>query len=155
MFDQSIQFRSLAALSVVFSCVAHTATANARVYSVTAHGGAKVASLVKMDWIEGVELVRKLKIAVPKYDQSSYAEIKGDLYVKLGEKELVTSHDKDKWFDFSVTDLKHGGLFGKEKFTLRVWCNNTGSNGYIARRNTAPLKPKNMFVVGYISCVKG
>ncbi|WP_330926832.1 hypothetical protein [Candidatus Sororendozoicomonas aggregata] len=158
MFDKSIQFPSVAILSFVFSCIAHSTLADAKVYSVTAHGNARVDSEVKMEKPESVELVKKLRITVPKYGQSSYAEIKGDLYFKVfkvGKKRLVTAHDKDKWFDFSLTGLKHGGPFGKEKFILRVWCNNSGSDGYIVRGNIGSIKPKNMFIVGHISCVKG
>ncbi|WP_330926833.1 hypothetical protein [Candidatus Sororendozoicomonas aggregata] len=153
MFDKSIQFPSVAVLSFVFSCIAHTAPADAKVYSITPHGDAKVSSKTSYSSRESVNIVSELKITVPKYDIRNYVEIKADLYYELGDRELGVAHDDNVWFGANQTELKHGGRLGKEKFTYRIWCNSSGSDGYIIRRFSS-CKPEKCFVIGHISCAK-
>ncbi|WP_330925846.1 hypothetical protein [Candidatus Sororendozoicomonas aggregata] len=151
MFDKCVQCPSVAALSLAFFCLAHAATADAKVYSVTGHGGAKVTSDVGMR-SEAVDVVTQLNITVPEYGVKSYAEIKADVYIKLNYGELKAANNAS-WFGFSMSHPKHGGPFGKEKFTLRVWCNNSGSDGYIVRKHSGS-EVKYGFIVGDISCKK-
>ncbi|WP_330926834.1 hypothetical protein [Candidatus Sororendozoicomonas aggregata] len=156
MFDQSIQFPSVAVLSFVFSCMVHSTLADAKVYSVAPHSDAKAVSEVKMEkWgTESVDLVSKLKITVPKYDKSNYVDVKGDVYYKLKHGDLIAAHNTKGWFNFSITNLEHGGLFHKEKYTIRVWCKDKGSDGYIIRKDSQD-KPKYRYIIGSISCEKG
>ena len=153
MFDQSIQFPSLAVLPFILLCTVHTTTADAKVYSVTPHGNAKVSSKQTLSEHESVKVVSKLKITVPEYGKSNYVEVKADLYYRLDDGDSITAHNTGGWFGFSLTGLTHGGHYGKERFTIKVWCNSSGSDGYIIRKQS-DLQPKYRYTIGHISCAK-
>ncbi|WP_330925842.1 hypothetical protein [Candidatus Sororendozoicomonas aggregata] len=152
MFYKSIQCPSVAVLSLAFFCVAHAATAHAKVYSVTNHGtGTKSTYKTKYDPDEFVSTISQLNITVPKFGKQNYVEIKADVYIGLGHDLLAAC--KGNYFDFGmVGDVSHGGHFGKDRFTLRVWCCFSGSGGYIAR---ASLPLVGNPIVNHISCKRG
>ncbi|WP_330925847.1 hypothetical protein [Candidatus Sororendozoicomonas aggregata] len=154
MFNKSIQCASVTALSFILLCIVHTTTASAKVYSITPHGdGTKVTSKVSLDtWGEAVDIIKKLNITVPKYSPENYVEIKADVYTKIEDDGLKTGWD-DRWFGFSIISLKHGGIFHREKFTLRIWCNGSGSEGFIVRKDVRRLFHE-FYIVGGISCTK-
>ncbi|WP_330926830.1 hypothetical protein [Candidatus Sororendozoicomonas aggregata] len=155
MFHQNIQFPSFAVVSFVFLSVVFTGTANATVYSVTAYGDANAISEVKRETFkEHVDVVSKLQITVPYYSESNYVEIKADLYYTLNYDGLTTANNNGQWFGFTVTDIKHGGPFHREKYTLHVWCNSSGSDGFIVRP-FSHFPPETRFIVGHISCATG
>ncbi|WP_330924298.1 hypothetical protein [Candidatus Sororendozoicomonas aggregata] len=158
MYYQSFRFPSFAALSFALLCIARTAPVDAKVYSITPHGHARVHSKQKMDAIgEGVKIISKLQIIVPKFDKRNYVEIKADLYFRLEKGQLIAAQNDAKWFGFSMTDPHHGGLFGKERFTLRIWCNDSGSDGYIIRRPkhfSPPPVDHSQYIVGHVSCYR-
>ncbi|WP_330925841.1 hypothetical protein [Candidatus Sororendozoicomonas aggregata] len=155
MFYKSIQFPSVTILSLALLCIVHAATADAEVYDVTSHGNntSVITKVSRETTKEQVNVVSKLKITVPKYDREHNIEITADVYYKLRKGDLKTANNKGGWFDFSMSDPTHGGAFGKDKFTLHVWCNGSGSNGFIVRKKSK-RHPQQSYIVGHISCEK-
>ena len=152
MFYKSIQCPSVAALSLAFFCVAHAATADAKVYSVTDHGkGTKSTYKTDYDSSELVNSVSELHITVPRFGEQNYVEIKADFYYKL-PKNGTRTYLNNGYFDYKMTELTHGGHFGKERFTLHVWCLAPGAYGYIGRKNE-PRKGSPL--VGSVYCEQG
>ncbi|WP_330925840.1 hypothetical protein [Candidatus Sororendozoicomonas aggregata] len=155
MFDKGIQFPSVAGLSLALLCIMRTATADAQVYKITAHGkGTSAIPKVSMESSgESVNVVSKLDITVAEYKRENYIEIKADVYYKLNYGGLVAANNKKGWFGYSMSGLSHGGTFGKERFTLDIWCKGSGSDGFILRKKPTH-QPEQSFIVGHISCKK-
>ncbi|WP_330925844.1 hypothetical protein [Candidatus Sororendozoicomonas aggregata] len=153
MFYKSIQCPSVAVLSLAFFCLAHAATADAKVYSVTNHGtGTKSTYKTKYDLSEYVNTISELNITVPQFGEKNYVEIKADLYMHLGKGAIEPWPRFAGYFGYNMTELHPGGFFGKDRFTLRVWCYAPGSGASI-RRAYMPLDQNP--IVSNISCKKG
>ena len=154
MFYKSIQFPSVAVFFLAFFCIVHAATAGAKVYSVTNHGaGTKSDYSVAYNLGEFVDMITELIITVPRFGKKNYVEIKADLYFNLGKGGV--SRFWGDYFDYKMSGPTHGGPFGKNKFTISIWCNAPGSSAYIGRTDKTSKFPKGSPIINDISCRKG